>query len=371
MKLLGWMHRKFRQNSTEPFKDHLVIGKAGHEIDERSYHLKPNFGSKHVQQIEKEHSLRKSFSGQEAADARVEDDEYVYEEDGAMYELFHGFLAIGTLGLGCSTDPSATPTFGNICVENIITEKEDEVTENELKLINDELEKVLGDDECINSARNSHVSSSTAGRSSHGSMISLSGKPMNMMEGNSGNIGTSSICPLQGYLFGSASIELPKVVPAKSRTSLGELFQRSKLADQEINEKGDKISEKEDKSALHLVRKKLKKKILLHTCSRNSSSNNGGPVDSANSADTKLRKILHMFHRKVHPENSAAEPKNECKKKTINVDGGHNKFEALVPKESNKSQSNPVLQFSLGIEDSSENREHWIKTDSDYLVLEL
>lgn len=72
-----------------------------------------------------------------------------------------------------------------------------------------------------------------------------------------------------------------------------------------------------------------------------------------------------MFHRKVHPENSAAEPKNECKKKTINVDGGHNKFEALIAKESNKSQSNPVLQFSLGIEDSSENREHWIKTDSD------
>ena len=85
-----------------------------------------------------------------------------------------------------------------------------------------------------------------------------------------------------------------------------------------------------------------------------------------------------MFHRKVHPENSTAAHKhqnNESKKKTINSFKAEEEEDIMIihpkrtfAKENNqhKSQSNP-LQFSLGndIEDSSENREHWIKTDSD------
>ncbi|THG17678.1 hypothetical protein TEA_014787 [Camellia sinensis var. sinensis] len=71
--------------------------------------------------------------------ARVEADDFEEESSVAISELFHGFLTIGTLGSDpVITDPS-TPTFA-ISVENI-TEKETEVTENELKLINDELEK--------------------------------------------------------------------------------------------------------------------------------------------------------------------------------------------------------------------------------------
>ncbi|KAI4343415.1 hypothetical protein L6164_010765 [Bauhinia variegata] len=386
MKLLGWMHRKFRQNSTEPFKD-LVIGRP--KLDDQQIYQKPNHETKYFKQAQRDHNLRKSFAGLEAA--RVEDDDYEEESSAALSELFHGFLAIGTLGSEQAiTDPS-TPTFA-ISLEDI-TEKESDITENELKLINDELEKVLGaetkDDDCIGtSGRNSHVSTGT---SSHGSIITLSGKPM---EGTESNGNGTAICPLQGYLFGSA-IELSEtttVAKKEYRTSLGELFQRSKLAEENSGakcEKEDKRTEKEaDKSAMHVMKKKLKKK-MLHASSRSSASS-GGTADSA-SAETKLHKIFHMFQRKIHPENSVATQnsvkhrKNENKKKIIN-DGGQTNGDLTHPEEDivshpkralskeslrhNKSQSNQ-LQFTFGSGDSFGNREHWIKTDADYLVLEL
>lgn len=63
--------------------------------------------------------------------------------------------------------------------------------------------------------------------------------------------------------------------------------------------------------------------------------------------------ILHMFRKKVHPESSTAAQKsgkhhkNQKKKKTIN-NGGYNKSDLVHPEE-----------------DSSVNREYWIKTDAD------
>ncbi|XP_020231984.1 protein LAZY 1 isoform X2 [Cajanus cajan] len=353
MKLLGWMHRKFRQNSSEPF---LVIGQPPHD-DEQNYQ-KPNLGIKLSKHAQKGHNLRNSFAGLEAA--RVDED--------CEGEFFPGFLAIGTLGSEQVSDPS-TPIFP-ISVESI-TEKEDEVTENDLKLINDELEKVLGaetkDDVSLDSSRRtSHVSTGrsshvSTGRSSHVSIITLSGKPL---EGTEPNGNGAAICPLQGYLFGTA-IELSETTAAAAkkehRTSLGELFQRSKSSEENFSakcEKEEKRTEKEvDKSAMNLMKEKLKKR-MLHAYSKNSTSLNGGPIDSA-SAETKLNKILHMFRKKVHPESSTAAQKsvkhhkNQRKKKIIN-DGGYNKSDPVHPEE-----------------DSSVNREYWIKTDADYLVLEL
>ncbi|WJX15562.1 hypothetical protein P8452_05692 [Trifolium repens] len=363
MKLLEWMHRKLRQNSTEPFKD-LVTGKTA--VDEEQiyhYYLKPNFGScKHVKQTHKaQFKLRKSFEAVGSGRSVVDEE----EEQEAWGGIFPGFLAIGTLGL--ESDPSSTPTF-SISVENIITEKEDEVTENELKLINDELEKVLvltnnNDD---SSGRNSHVS--TGGRSSHGSS----------------SIESNTICPLQEYLFGCA-VELSETTTTtvsvsknkeqqqhSHRTTLAELFHRSKLADQDnlvgAKDDTDKDKEEANKSAMHLMRKKLKKKRMLHASSQTS-------VDSA-SADRKLHnKILQMFHRKVHPENPTAAEKYEKKR----MNGRGQKKSQKVGEEDIMIQPKRAvakerqLQFSLGSgsEDSSENKEQWIKTDADYLVLEL
>ncbi|GMY26576.1 protein LAZY 1-like isoform X1 [Fagus crenata] len=397
MKLLGWMHRKFRQNSSEPLKD-FVIGysctclSGQQSVDDQQYYPKPNYGNKPFKQAPKDHHLRKSFTGLEAA--RVEEEDYEEETSAAISELFHGFLAIGTLGTDqVITDPS-TPTFA-ISVENI-TEKETEVTENDLKLINDELEKVLGaevkDDNCNESSgRNSHVSTGrnshvSTGRSSHGSTITLSGKPT---EGSETNGNGTTVCPLQGYLFGSAieMSETTTVAKKEHRTSLGELFQRSKIAEDNTGakyEREERRTEKEaDKSAIHLMKKILKKK-MLHASSRSSAAAAGGPLDSA-SAETKLQKILQMFHRKVHPENSTATQKSNKPQKTENkkkiiYNGDYNNGDQVLPDEEimsypkrapskesirrYKSQSNPP-QFTLCSSDSNGNREHWIKTDAD------
>ncbi|XP_057948375.1 protein LAZY 1-like [Malania oleifera] len=384
MKLLGWMHRKFRQNSSEPIKDY-GIGQPS--LDDEQYYPKSNYSSRPLRQAQRDHSLRKSFAGLEAA--RIDEDDFEEESSAAISDLFHGFLAIGTLGSDPITTDPATPTF-SISVENI-AEKETEVTENELKLINEELEKVLGaeakEDGCNDSSgRNSHVSN---GRSSHGSTITLSGK----LEGTENNGNGTAVCPLQGYLFGSA-IELPETTVAKKehRTSLGELFQRSKIAEENSgpkSERGEKRSEKEsDKSAVHLMKKMLKRR-MLHASSRSSTAAGAGTADPA-SAETKLHKILHMFHRKVHPESSTATRKSDKTHKNeiknMSYDGGYGNGERMLPDEDitiiphrpllkdsirrYKCQSNPP-QFTLGGSDSNGNREYWIKSDADYLVLEL
>ncbi|MED6209924.1 hypothetical protein PIB30_059406 [Stylosanthes scabra] len=303
-------------------------------------------------------------------------------------DLFPGFLAIGTLGSSSDQilhDPASTPTFA-ISVESI-TEKEDEVTENDLKLINDELEKVLGaetnDDVSIDysSGRNSHVSTGrnshvSTGRSSHVSIITLSGKPITETQNNNNNGG--SVCPLQGYLFGTAielsettrtsSVSAMAVAKKEHRTSLGELFQRSKLAEESAKNNENKEEKREgDKSAMNMVKEKLKKRILHHASSRNSTS-----IHDSSSAETKLNKILHMFRKKVHPESSSTgannnkysknhrKNNNESKKKTTFSDGGGLiKAEMFHPDDDDIEDS-----FII-------NREHWIKTDADYLVLEL
>ncbi|XP_016443934.1 protein LAZY 1 [Nicotiana tabacum] len=381
MKLLGWMHRKFRQNSSEPLKDFSVgnpctclTGQPS--LDDLQGYQKPNFYNKPLSKGQRDNHRRKSFAGLEAA-ARADED-LEEESSAALSELFHGFLAIGTLGTDPLLDDPSTPTF-SISVENI-AEKDTEVTENELKLINDELEKVLGieakDDACnLSSGRNSYVST---GRSSHGSTITLSGKPFESTE-NNGN-GTT-VCPLQGYLFGS-TVGLPETSPAASakkehRPSLGELFQKTKLAEENYGAKSDRGEKRtDDKSAVNLMKKILKKK-MLHASSRNSVAS-GGTVDSV-SAERKLNKILHMFHRKVHPESSTAAQKPDKSSKNERAhDRGRLSLArediTIIPhhrlsKDSIKGQSN-MQQFTLD-GDSNGNRECWIKTDAEYLVLEL
>ncbi|XWS69288.1 hypothetical protein CRYUN_Cryun04dG0166300 [Craigia yunnanensis] len=398
MKLLGWMHRKFHQNSSEQLKD-FSIGhscncfRGQSSLDDQQFYSKPNYGTKPFRQPKRDH-LRKSFAGVEAARVEEEDDEE--ESSSAISELFHGFLAIGTLGSDPNIPDPSTPTFA-ISVQNI-TEKETEVTENELKLINDELEKVLGaeakEEACSDSSgRNSHVSTGrsshvSTGRSSHGSTITLSGKPM---EGPDNNGNGTTVCPLQGYLLGSA-IELSEtttVAKKEHRTSLGELFQRTKITEENFGSKynEEKRTEKGDKTAVHIMKKMLKKKRL--NASRSSTAATGGNIYSA-SAETKLHKILHMFHRKVHPESSTAtykhdKPQKNENKKGILYDGGYENGGHMLADEDimifpqkalsknmrrYQSQSNPP-QFTLSCNDSNGNRECCIKTDGDYLVLEL
>ncbi|GFZ21113.1 hypothetical protein Acr_29g0002750 [Actinidia rufa] len=378
MKLLGWMHRKFRP--IESLKD-ISIGRPS--LDDQRYHRQFTSGAKSSSKAQRDDHLRKSF-------AILEGNNFDKDSSVAISERFHGFLTIGTLGSDPVITEPSTPTF-DISVENI-TEKQAEVTENELKLINDELEKVLGTEgkeDCFNdsSRRNSQVST---GRSSHGSTITLSGKPLEDTETN-GN-GTR-ICPLQGYLFGSA-IELPETTAAKKhRTSLGELFQMTKIEEGNLVsecEREEKLIEKEtDKSVIYSIKKKLKKR-MVHASSRTSTTATGVDIDSA-STMTKLHKILQMFQRKVHPESSMAERKsNKPHKNDINnkitEEGCYSNEGQVLPDEdivifpqrtlskesqrSFKSHSDPPQVTPNGI-DSNGNREYWIKTDAECKYLEI
>ncbi|CAL5401956.1 unnamed protein product [Camellia sinensis] len=86
--------------------------------------------------------------------------------------------------------------------------------------------------------------------------------------------------------------ETTTVVKKEHRTSLGELFQRTKIAEENYvakSERGEKRTEKvTDKSAIHLMKKMLKKR-MVHGSSRSSTTSTGGNVDSA-SSETKLHK---------------------------------------------------------------------------------
>lgn len=266
-------------------------------LDDQYSHQNLSFGSKAFKQAQADHHLRKSFAGFEA---RTGGEEAAEESLAAASELFHGFLAIGTMGSDSGFTEPATPTFAN-SVENI-TEKDTEVTENELKLISDELEKVLvaeaKEDWCnTSSGRNSHVSN---GRSSHGSTITLSGKPMEGQE-TSGRRSTN-VCPLQGFLFGSAIEMSETTADAKKehRTSLGELFQRSKTAEEHCGARGEAeqnpMEKETDRYPVSLVTNKLKKRVL-HRASNIMTA--GIKTDSA-SGETTLHKVTTFPHLLMH-----------------------------------------------------------------------
>lgn len=232
-------------------------------VDDEDIYLKPGFGFTTMQSDSR--NYEQSSLGVEANN--------VLEKSGDLSnssDIFHGFLTIGTLG----SEP-ATPTF-SLAFENMI-ELPDEVTEDDIKLINYELEKFLEaetkEDRCDQSP----------GRTSHASIITLAGKHMEETEDE--NDGKTLTCPLQGYLFGS-TIELPdKMIDMrKEKPSSPELFQGT-IAENEsfkLNiEKKEALVKHSNKSALSFVKKMLKK---LCTSSHGSST-----YDSSDSYSTKKK----------------------------------------------------------------------------------
>ncbi|CAK7346616.1 unnamed protein product [Dovyalis caffra] len=97
------------------------------------------------------------------------------------------------------------------------------------------------------------------------------------------------------YVSAGRRIELSETAPVakkEHRTSLGEPFQKTKIAEENSGfkyEREEKRLEKEaDKSAVNLMKNILKKK-MLHASSRSSTSAGRATVDSA-SGETKLHK---------------------------------------------------------------------------------
>ncbi|XWS32620.1 hypothetical protein CRYUN_Cryun22dG0005800 [Craigia yunnanensis] len=387
MKLLGWMQHKLRKSNIEPFKD-FTIGNcctcvsAHSSLNDQDCHPKSTscygYGSRYSTQ-----SHQESENSLTEFEAKGVEDNFGDETSTVISGLFHGFLTIGTLGSERIISEPVTTTF-TMSSENI-TEEKTEVTENDLKLINDEMEKFL------EAEAEEHGSNESSGRNSQVSTIALSGKPI--PEANAQEYGKTIVCPLQGYLFGS-SIELPETrfEVKKEKASLAELFYRTKIAEESPMEKcwkEEMQTKQTSKPVKHLIKKILKK---LHASSVSSTSTPSLRETNIVSTKKKLQKVIKLFHRKIHPESSIAERefKNLHRNKMNNApynDGEYTDGEQMhqdkdkkwFPQRSrsktgiqNYKSISKLPQYGVnGCTAASANGEHWIKTDADYLVLEL
>ncbi|XP_060667612.1 protein LAZY 1 isoform X1 [Ziziphus jujuba] len=378
MKLLDWMHHKFRHSSTEPYKD---LNIAQSSVDDQESYTKPNFGSRYGSK-----SLKPPKQEQENYFSQIEAN--IEEETSTIIsELFHGFLTIGTLGSEPNIAEPETPTFATP-LENT-TETKPEVTENDLKLIGYELEKFL-------EAESKEGFDESSGRNSHVSATTLCCKQVD--EAGDEDSQKTVTCPLQGYLFGS-SVELPEIRTEvkKEKASLAELFQITKITAENCTGKReieDIQSKHRDKSATHFMKKIIKK---LHALSKHSTPFACGypsgsdptkkkpdhDIDSV-SAKNKLQKVLHMFHRKIHPESSIVAREllmsGKCNLKhtrndsgytngnLIHLGGNNRKFsresKTKDGKQCHKNQMK-LPQCRVSSSNLSGKGEHWIKTDAD------
>ncbi|KAL3526275.1 hypothetical protein ACH5RR_010931 [Cinchona calisaya] len=290
--------------------------------------------------------------------------ENAFEEE-SYDELFPGFLAIGTLGTESLNTKPPTPTFPMPCQN--VTDKEIELTEDELKLINNELEKFL-------EAEAKEVADDLSARSSQASIITFSNKLLDDTDAE--DWGYSATCPLQKYLFGS-SIELPETAEGlkKEKTSLEELFKRHD-SDWQNSTKVSDCTEKTPKKtyATRFMKKILKK---LHSTARSCTTTASNEKSTESEATKrKLPKILKIFHRKVHPEGLLAEKqfikaKKEnikqvsCKSSTpYGEDKGKKRSPKMATLQKEISQSVPSSE-RINSSSIPVNREHWIRTDAD------
>ncbi|PQP94473.1 protein LAZY 1 isoform X2 [Prunus yedoensis var. nudiflora] len=394
MQLLQWVHHKFRHGSIEPLK-YLSIGDPGiflsdqPSVDDQRSYMKSSFGSSYGST-----SLEPPKRGQEKSFSESEANRE--EETSAIIsELFHGFLTIGTLGSEPSINEPETPTFATT-LENL-SEQKTEVTQNDLKLISYELEKFLEAE-----TKEEGVRASSA-RNSQASTITLNGKQMEESEDEE-YWTTTVVCPLKEYLFGS-SIELPdtRIEAKKEKTSLQELFDRTKMTTENCKETSESVdikSEHKHTSAVQFMKKIIKK---LHASSKSSAPCTGGDVtdpvstrkkfgEASDSVSTKKKphKILRMFHRRIHPESSTAarefvEAEKYKDKNNSSAHGGRSENMMLMGRDNRRFPQGAMIkegtehckkymnlpQYRLSGSNFRRKGEHWIKTDADYLVLEL
>ncbi|TYG97999.1 hypothetical protein ES288_A10G082700v1 [Gossypium darwinii] len=381
MKFLGWTWHKLQQSNIEPFKDFRIGNyctclSAYSSFNEQDSHPKSTsscgYGSRYTTQRKQESENSTDFKAGEV--------------DNFGDETSTDFLTIGTLASEWAIGEPVTPRF-TMFLENI-TEGKTEVTENDFKVINDELEKFLGPE------AEEHGSHESSGRNSLVSTIALNGEPT--QEVSAEEYGKAIVCPLQGYLFGS-SIELPETrfQVKKEKATLAELFYGTKIADESTMEKCGKEemqTKQTSKPLKHFIKKILK---MLHASSRSSISftKETNPVSTKKKLQKCGLQVTRLFHRKIHPESSIAEReskvqhKNEMNNTPYN-DGDSTDGEQMHQVEvknwfsqgstsragtqNYKSSVMPQPQYGVtGCTAASSNGAHRIKTEADYLVLEL
>ncbi|ESQ32777.1 hypothetical protein EUTSA_v10004671mg [Eutrema salsugineum] len=270
--------------------------------------------SSEVQDI-RTNSFSFSFSGPSHDPNPPElDDELRFDKNG-----FSGFLAIGTLG----RDPE-TPKFAALVAEEDVAGAQKEMA----KLITEKLDKFL--EEYPEDTSSKRVQRSNA-------------------EGDR----ESDVRPTQGYDLFRSSIELTKRSNKvkKKKGLLTSLFKRRKTVEGECNSM-------EKHGTGDLIKRICAK---LH----GSSTKKRNDDDAVDSTPKKkdLRKSVQILRSKVHPVLYAPAAREDNK-----IDGRRsciNRCDLNIP------NLNEGFLVSSSISEGNRKGENWIKTDAEYLVLEL
>lgn len=382
MTLLGWMHRKLRSNN-DVFKEFNTGGGGacncitGLASPDDEYFGDDAFAAHHPSpQVTAEDHF--TFSGGLLAIGTLgfadfnipsdheDDDNEDYDNvdvvsiDSTVDEADDGYV---TPTFTCQQPEAEAVTMEKAIgtVEAIAEKDDDMTTEDDLLLVSAELEKVLGGSD-IPSARVSFA------------------------------MGVD--CPLQGFLFGSPVCSDTESRPDQPdgggrRTSLGELFLRTRFAEEKValvtvseGEDGGERDEGKQENGDGGHRKRMKKKRVKDEKGAGG-GDDGGPASAM--TKSKFQKILQIFHRKVYPESTilARNLTKRNRKRGGPDDSGGGATATDEPMASPKTTRPRLLSlgcctkrsFSASPDDSGElngsKSGHWIKTDADYLVLEL